>query len=147
VIRAELAIGCADPNGLARFWCSVWGPPWPIAARFDIQEGAGGKTVKNRLHLDVNPTGKEQDEEVRRLLDLGVRRTGVGQTGDESWVVLAGLEGNEFCVLADRCPDRRAGTSPALLPVACPSSREHDEEPLPEGESRLSKVKLCQLHD
>jgi hypothetical protein len=23
-----------------------------------------GKTVKNRLHLDVNPTDREQDEEV-----------------------------------------------------------------------------------
>ena len=24
--------------------------------------------------------------------------------GDEPWVVLADPEGNEFCVLADRCP-------------------------------------------
>jgi hypothetical protein len=61
------------------------------------------KTVKNRLHLDVNPTDREQDEEVRRLLDLGARHADVGQ-GDESWVVLAGPEGNEFCVLADRRP-------------------------------------------
>jgi hypothetical protein len=26
----------------------------------------------------------------------------VGQTGEESWVVLADAEGNEFCVLAPR---------------------------------------------
>ena len=32
-----------------------------------------GKVVKNRLHLDVNPTDRDQDEEVRRLLDLGAR--------------------------------------------------------------------------
>jgi hypothetical protein len=63
-----------------------------------------GKTVKNRLHLDVNPTDREQDEEVRRLLDLGARYADVGQTGDESWVVLADPEGNEFCVLAGRHP-------------------------------------------
>ena len=62
-----------------------------------------GKTVKNRLHLDVNPTDREQDEEVRRLLDLGARHADVGQ-GDEDWVVLADPEGNEFCVLASRCP-------------------------------------------
>jgi hypothetical protein len=62
-----------------------------------------GKAVKNRLHLDVNPTDTEQDDEVRRLLDLGARRADVGQ-GDESWVVLADPEGNEFCVLAGRCP-------------------------------------------
>ena len=65
---------------------------------------AGDKSVKNRLHLDVNPTDREQDEEVRRLLGLGARRADVGQTGDEGWVVLADPEGNEFCVLADRCP-------------------------------------------
>ena len=63
-----------------------------------------GKTRKNRLHLDVNPTDQEQDEEVRRLLGLGARHADVGQTGDESWVVLADPEGNEFCVLAGRCP-------------------------------------------
>jgi hypothetical protein len=62
-----------------------------------------GKTVKNRLHLDLNPTDREQDEEVRRLLDLGARHADVGQ-GDVSWVVLADPEGNEFCVLAGRRP-------------------------------------------
>ena len=61
------------------------------------------KTVKNRLHLDLNPTDTEQDQEVRRLLDLGARHADVGQ-GDASWVVLADPEGNEFCVLADRRP-------------------------------------------
>jgi hypothetical protein len=62
-----------------------------------------GKTVKNRLHLDVNPTDREQDDEVRRLLDLGARHADVGQ-GEASWVVLADPEGNEFCVLAGRYP-------------------------------------------
>jgi hypothetical protein len=66
-----------------------------------VQEG---KTIKNRLHLDVSPTDRDQDEEVRRLLDLGARHADVGQTGDESWVCLADPEGNEFCVLADRRP-------------------------------------------
>jgi hypothetical protein len=124
----ELAIDCADPVGLARFWCSVLdyevlrededggvvtigspavpegrdrlGPVPPVLTFAHVPEG---KTVKNRLHIDVNPTDREQDEEVRRLLGLGARRADVGQ-GDESWVVLTDPEGNEFCVLAARCP-------------------------------------------
>jgi hypothetical protein len=123
----ELAIDCADPDGLARFWCSVLGyevqdeddgivmigSPMapegknhhgPVPPTLTFARVPEGKTVKNRLHLDVNPTDGEQDEEVRRLLDLGARHADVGQSGDESWVVLADPEGNEFCVLADRLP-------------------------------------------
>jgi hypothetical protein len=122
----ELAIDCADPGGLARFWCSVLGyevqdedeetvaigspavpegknRPGPVPPTLTFARVPEGKTAKNRLHLDVNPTDREQDEEVRRLLDLGARRADVGQ-GDVSWVVLTDPEGNEFCVLAGRCP-------------------------------------------
>ncbi|MFK4600412.1 VOC family protein [Streptomyces pristinaespiralis] len=120
----ELAIDCADPVALARFWCSVLdyevrdqddgivtigpsaapdgenhrGPVPPVLTFAQVPEG---KTVKNRLHIDVNPTDREQDEEVRRLLDLGARHADVGQ-GEESWVVLTDPEGNEFCVLSSR---------------------------------------------
>ena len=90
--ETDLGIGedrIIDPDGCGpRFWFQV------------VPEA---KTVKNRLHLDVNPTDREQGEEVRRLLDLGARHADVGQ-GDQSWVVLADPEGNEFCVLADRRP-------------------------------------------
>jgi hypothetical protein len=122
----ELAIDCTDPNGLARFWCSVLdyevqdeddgivtiGSPMvpdgknrlgPVAPRLTFAYVPEGKIVKNRLHLDVSPADREQDEEVRRLLGLGARHADVGQ-GDEDWVVLADPEGNEFCVLANRCP-------------------------------------------
>lgn len=126
----ELAIDCADPGGLARFWCSVLG--YEVRDEEDGEDGVvtidspavpegknrlgpvppaltfarvpEGKTVKNRLHIDVNPTDREQDEEVRRLLGLGARHVDVGRTGDESWVTLADPEGNEFCVLASRRP-------------------------------------------
>lgn len=53
--------------------------------------------MKNRLHLDFRHD--DRDAEVARLLDLGARRVDVGQTGDEPWVVLAGPECNEFCIL------------------------------------------------
>lgn len=57
------------------------------------------KTIKNRLHLDFRPD--DRDVEVERLLALGATRADVGQ-GEQSWVVLADPEGNEFCVLGSR---------------------------------------------
>jgi catechol 2,3-dioxygenase-like lactoylglutathione lyase family enzyme len=122
----EVAIDCADPRALARFWCSVLGyevqdesdgvvtigsplvpegkrRPGPVPPTLTFAPVPEGKTVKNRLHLDVNPTDGEQADEVRRLLGLGARPADVGQ-GEQSWVVLIDPEGNEFCVLADRCP-------------------------------------------
>ena len=122
----ELAIDCADPVGLARFWCAVLdyevkdeddgivsiGSPLagegkdhigPVPPMLTFAQVPESKSVKNRLHLDVNPTDREQDAEVRRLLELGARHADVGQR-DGSWVVLADPEGNEFCVLASRHP-------------------------------------------
>ena len=57
------------------------------------------KTVKNRLHLDLTTAAEDRDAEIARLLALGARRVDVGQTGEESWTVLADPEGNEFCVV------------------------------------------------
>ncbi len=44
------------------------------------------KTVKNRLHLDLNPD--DRDREVARLEGLGATRADVGQGPDVSWVVM-----------------------------------------------------------
>jgi hypothetical protein len=57
------------------------------------------KSIKNRLHLDFRPD--DRDAEVERLLSLGATHADVGQ-GEQSWVVLADPEGNEFCVLGSR---------------------------------------------
>lgn len=123
----ELSIDCADPAGLARFWCAVLGyevqgeedgviqigspavpegkaRPGPVPPTLTFAPVPEGKAVKNRLHIDLNPTDGDRDDEVRRLLDLGARHADVGQTGEESWVCLADPEGNEFCVLASRRP-------------------------------------------
>jgi catechol 2,3-dioxygenase-like lactoylglutathione lyase family enzyme len=122
----ELAIDCADPSGMARFWCSVLGyevqdeadgtvtigsplvpegrnRPGPVPPTLTFARVPEGRAGKNRLHLDLSPADREQDEEVRRLLGLGARPADVGQ-GEVSWVVLADPEGNEFCVLAGRHP-------------------------------------------
>ena len=123
----ELAIDCADPSGMARFWCSVLGyevqdeadgtvtigsplvpegrnRPGPVPPTLTFARVPEGRAGKNRLHLDLSPADREQDEEVRRLLGLGARPADVGQGDDVSWVVLADPEGNEFCVLAGRHP-------------------------------------------
>lgn len=117
----ELIIDCHQPRRLAEFWCSVlgyritddeediieiagweksdWaavaGPRPPALLFIQVPES---KATKNRLHIDVNPAGTTQDEEVERLLGLGATRVDIGQ-GKQNWVVLADPEGNEFCVL------------------------------------------------
>ena len=62
-----------------------------------IYEVPDEKIVKNRLHLDLIPD--DQGAEVARMESLGAKRVEIGQTGDESWVVMADAEGNEFCIL------------------------------------------------
>ncbi|MFF3065732.1 VOC family protein [Oerskovia sp. NPDC057915] len=117
---SELVLDCADPELLARFWSGVLG-----YVELGREEGAieigpadvgfGGlqptlilspsddpKTGKLPLHIDVNATDRDQDAELERLLALGARRADIGQTGDESWHVLADPEGNEFCLLRKR---------------------------------------------
>jgi len=62
-----------------------------------------GKSVKNRLHIDLAPhTSQDRDAEIARLERLGAQRVDVGQSADVSWTVLTDPEGNEFCVLSSR---------------------------------------------
>lgn len=113
----ELCVDCRDPGRLAEFWCAVLGwrvnetepglveiagdEPGPTIVFAQVPEP---KTVKNRIHVDVNPRDRDQEEEVERILGLGARRVDVGQGDDVSWVVLADPEDNEFCVLRTRRP-------------------------------------------
>jgi predicted enzyme related to lactoylglutathione lyase len=57
------------------------------------------KTVKNRVHLDLTSSAQDRDQEIERIVALGARRVDIGQSGAESWTVLADPEGNEFCVI------------------------------------------------
>ena len=57
------------------------------------------KTVKIRVHLDLTSAADDRLQEIDRLLALGARPVDIGQTGAESWTVLADPEGNEFCVV------------------------------------------------
>lgn len=64
------------------------------------------KIVKNRMHLCLRPVGTTCDAEVERIVGLGASivddRRGMVDGG---WVVLADLEGNEFCVLRTSAED------------------------------------------
>lgn len=109
-----LTIDCSDPQRLADFWSPALGWPVVFADEYEIAiaapdgQGSGvpdllflrvadSKQGKNRLHLDLRPG--DRDAEVARLESLGASRVEIGQNGDESWVVMADPEGNEFCVL------------------------------------------------
>ena len=105
----QVIVDSVDPVALGQWWAEALG--WVVvdssAEEFEIRpepdrlpgllfgQVEEGKTVKNRLHLDFRPD--DQDAEVARLLALGARHVDIGQ-GDQSWVVLADPEDNEFCV-------------------------------------------------
>jgi hypothetical protein len=118
---SELVIDCADPGKLAVFWSEVlgyvelgreedgsieigppgtgFGGPQPTLVLSPSSDPRRGKL---RLHIDVNATDRDQDAELERLLALGARPADAGQSGNESWHVLADPEGNEFCLLRTR---------------------------------------------
>jgi hypothetical protein len=115
-VLREIIIDCNDTRKVAAFWSGVLG--WKVQEQDEVlwmsESGApfpdlllvfvpvdDKKSAKNRIHLDVSPVGCDRDEEVDRLLALGATRVDVGQ-GEVPWVVLADVEGNEFCVLGRR---------------------------------------------
>ena len=109
----HIVIDTHDLPGLARFWTQalgwqvlserereiVIGPDVNAAVGICFMPVGGAKTVKNRVHVDLTTSAADRDQEIERLLALGARRVDVGQTGEESWTVLADPEGNEFCVV------------------------------------------------
>ena len=108
-----LRFEAVDPAVLARFWAHALRRPGeerdgafvlrPGEAGFPIEVacGAAPKTGQNRNHLDLtSESDADQRETVADLLALGARHVDVGQSADETHVVLADPEGNELCVLA-----------------------------------------------
>ncbi|MYS24105.1 hypothetical protein GA0115240_160622 [Streptomyces sp. DvalAA-14] len=114
LVWEQVVVDSADPVALGSWWCEALG--WVVvndsAEEYEIRPAADRlpglvfvavadpKTVKDRLHLDFRPD--DQDAEVTRFLGLGARHADVGQSEDDTWVVLADPEGNEFCVLSSR---------------------------------------------
>ena len=109
----HIVIDAHDLPGLARFWTQALG--WKILSEREREIVIGTdenapvgirfmpvtdpKMFKNRVRLDLTSSAADRLEEIDRLLALGARRAGIGQTGAESWIVLADPEGNGFCVV------------------------------------------------
>jgi hypothetical protein len=102
-------IDCRDVPAQARWWAQVLGwtvvheadgdatlapapvpaardgsRPWEqITPRLVFISVPEGKTIKNRLHLDLAPhTSDDRDAEIARLLAMGATRVDVGQSAD-----------------------------------------------------------------
>jgi catechol 2,3-dioxygenase-like lactoylglutathione lyase family enzyme len=122
-----LCIDTPDPARIARFWESAlgWRRTWEEEDQVCLEPPEGrpedgiapdlvflkvpeGKTVKNRLHLDLRPA--DQSAEVARLGALGARQVSIGQ-GNVGWVVMADPDGNEFDVLQPLTPDELLAAS------------------------------------
>jgi hypothetical protein len=124
-----IVVDCRDVAAQARWWAEAIG--WKIIDEADdevvivpghvteelarttpwAEIGPGmvfvpvpeGKTVKNRIHIDLAPhTSDDRDAEIERLMSMGAARVDVGQSESVTWDVLADPEGNEFCVLSSR---------------------------------------------
>jgi hypothetical protein len=72
--------------------------PDPGRPRVLFQQAPEGKTVKNRVHLDLRPGEEDPAAVVERLVAMGATELWRGSQGPHSWVTLADPEGNEFCV-------------------------------------------------
>lgn len=109
----QVVVHSLDPASLGQWWAEAlgWVEVYSSDDEFEIRPEPDRlpgvdfvridepKNAKSRLHLDFRPD--DQDAEVARLVAHGARRVDIGQ-GDQSWVVLADPEGNEFCVLGQR---------------------------------------------
>ncbi|MFF5522417.1 VOC family protein [Streptomyces coeruleorubidus] len=103
-----------EPYELARFWSELLGHPISDEDKpgdpevlIELNGAPGllfvsveeGKTTKNRIHFDLQPTGRTRSEEVERAVALGARiLTDRTLPNGRGWVVMADPEGNEFCV-------------------------------------------------
>ncbi|GHH36185.1 VOC family protein [Lentzea cavernae] len=121
----SITVDTRDSYEIASWWSKVLGLPlhpddnpgdpeslieMPNGIRYLFINVPEGKDLKNRLHLDLQPTDATRDEEVERLVGIGAtvfddqrRPDGTG------WVTLRDPEGNEFCV--ERSAAERAATS------------------------------------
>ncbi len=111
-----LIFDCAEPMKVATFWAEALGyevdidPSDPDEDDVFLRDPSGRtrgmyfqrvpepKVAKNRVHLDVRPSGS-MSEEVERLTGLGATVRGFIEEGGSFWTQMRDSEGNEFCIL------------------------------------------------
>jgi Glyoxalase-like domain len=109
-----LCVEALDPARVGRFWGSLLGGslaspsdagvvvslPGETGFMLHLVPTVRQKTEQNLMHFDLTSLSpKAQQATVDRALRLGAQPANVGQRGDEPHVVLADVEGNEFCVI------------------------------------------------
>lgn len=112
----NVTFDCTDSDLMSQFWSEVTGWPrekvetpgnpfWWVGPDEDtlrhlvFVEVSEPKDRKNRLHLDLLPQGESQAQELARLELLGARIVDDRRESEPGgWVVMADLEGNEYCV-------------------------------------------------
>lgn len=112
----NITVDCTDALLLGRFWAEALGwcvysddDPEVLVAPSFPHVGSGptmlfipvpeSRTVKNRLHIDLQPSDRTREEEVERLLGLGATLVEDHRSEDGmGWAWLADPEGNDFCV-------------------------------------------------
>src|ERR1700685_898649 len=117
---SEVVLKCRDPEVLARFWCEVLDfieldREDEVLIEIGPREGFGGpqptiflihndepKNERARLHIDVNPTDRDQDAELERLLAAGAALVDIGQPAEASCPLPADPEGNKFSLRKPR---------------------------------------------
>lgn len=127
----------ADTHALGSFWAEVLGGvlyedngPEVPEVLVSTGEGSGpgllflpvpeGKTIKNRLHLDLQPQGRSRDEEVVRLLGLGAKLIEDFRKLDGTgWAVMIDIER----MLSPTAPPRRPPAFRKLNAVAVIGAR------------------------
>ncbi|HWE61593.1 MAG TPA: VOC family protein [Chloroflexota bacterium] len=82
--------------------------PAGTGPRIFFQRVPEQKTVKNRVHLDLNVSDarragpeegkRRRDETVQRLIGLGASVVRAFEEHGETWTIMRDPEGNEFCV-------------------------------------------------
>lgn len=107
-----VAINVSDVEQAKRFWTAALGyevrhadptfavlsDPNRLGVDVFLQLWLQPKHGRNRLHLDLFPD--DQAREVQRLETLGAVRLAWNYPPDADYIVMADLDGNEFCVVA-----------------------------------------------
>lgn len=109
-----ISLDARDPRLVGRFWAGVLN--WELVEhlsdevvalphdgtdyRLTFRRADTPKLGQNRIHFDLTSASfEEMSATIERALTLGGQHVDIGQTGEESHVVLADPEGNELCVI------------------------------------------------
>ena len=104
-----IVIDCKDAERASSFWAQalegyeVDEQPWGTTVKSEsdpliyFEVVPEGKTVKNRLHLNIRAADRKI--EVQRLVALGATEIEeMSPVPDYAWTNMKDVEGNEFCV-------------------------------------------------